>query len=178
MLKKKIQPQEANKRIKGWLVVQGSLAFEKPRALSACCKWGFCKTCKSTGHKKVLRLRPSLMVYLWWFQSLDLHSSVWFNRFLLFAYCQWSKIFPIPLRKGNSSRWEFLAACLWKRTDFEAGLWMVWLEKSQNISFTHIHWSPEAFSFRESSIKMQKSSSVPDRMPEPCWLQPSSRLGV
>lgn len=37
-------------------------------------------------------------------------------------------------------------ACLWKPGDSEA----------------HIHWSPEAFSLIESSIKMQKSPSQPD----------------
>lgn len=36
------------------------------------------------------------------------------------------------------------------------------------ILFTCIRWSPEAFSSRESSIKMQKASSLPDTMPDPC----------
>lgn len=49
------------------------------------------------------------------------------------------------------------------------GLWIVWLEKLWSILLTFIHQSPEVFSFRESSVKMQKSSSLPDRMSEPYW---------
>lgn len=55
---------------------------------------------------------------------------------------------------------------------WEASLWKVCKEK-----LTPIHWSPDAFSSWESSIKMQKSSSLPERarallVPAEFWTWP------